>query len=352
MKKNKPFVLIMAGGSGTRLWPLSRIKRPKQLIPLYSQRSLIEETIIRAKKITPLDNIIIGTNKDLMGKILASLDYLKHENFLIEPVARNTAPIIAYFLAWLRENKVGEDVPVLVLSADHFISPVEAWAKTVEDSFPHLESRIWCFGVHPSRPETGYGYIERGQNLGFPSGWEIKGFKEKPDAQTAGKYLADGKFLWNSGMFLARLGAFWEEFQKHQTEMAGLAEKIAGDRKKLKEYFPQMPNIAVDYAIMEKTRHAGVLTGDFGWDDVGSYESIPRIMQPDENGNYNPTGTKYYSLKSSGNIIISDEKKMAIALEGVENSLVVYNKGILAISSRKDVDGIKKIRELFDEKYR
>lgn len=352
MKKNKPFVMIMAGGSGTRLWPISRQKKPKQLIALYSKHSLIEETIKRAEKITPLENIIIGTNKNLKNKIRKALPYMKNENFLVEPVPRNTAPIIAYFTAWLRNKGIPDSSSILILSADHYISPLDHWIKLIQQTEQYLSDKIWCFGIKPSRPETGYGYIETGNSLGFDNGYQIRAFHEKPDSAKAKEYLSTENFLWNSGMFYGKLGSFEAEFKEHAALMYSVAIKCAEKKKNVKTNFPEMETLPFDIAIMEKTKKAGVLLSDFTWDDVGSYESLPRIWERDHQENFTGSNVKYQSIDSKGNIILSDTKKIKIAINGIQNSLIVINKNIVFVSSREKIDNIKKMRELFDEKDR
>lgn len=350
MKNNKPIVMIMAGGSGTRLWPISRKKNPKQLIRLYSKNSLIEETIKRAKQLTLLENIIIGTNASLKKKIQKKIKYLKDSNFLVEPVARNTAPIIAFFISWLKEKGISNSTDILILSADHYIYPVNQWIQLIKESQEFLGERIWCFGIKPTRSETGYGYIEIGEKFDFKNGNQIKAFHEKPKQAKAEEYISSDKFLWNSGMFLAKLKSFEHEFMEHAPQMYKLANQCALSKKNTKKYFPKMDSIPFDIAIMEKTLNAGVLLSDFIWDDVGSYESLSRIWKPDENENYIMEFVKYESIDSTGNIILSDTKKIKLALNGIKNSLIVINKDILFISSRSDPDGVKKMRDLFDEK--
>ncbi|RME93916.1 MAG: mannose-1-phosphate guanylyltransferase [Candidatus Hydrogenedentota bacterium] len=345
-----PYIFIMAGGSGTRLWPLSRKDKPKQVLSLYSNKSLIQETIDRAKKITRLENIFIGTNKKLKKAIMQQVPELSAKNFILEPEAKNTAPIIVYFCAWLKKQKKDLKKPIVVLSADHYISPVKNWISAVDSCFPFSDERIWCMGIRPTRAETGYGYIHLGRPISGDNLFEIQSFKEKPDARTAEEYYHSENYLWNSGMFIFTAERLLNEAEQAAPEILELAEKCVKSAAALSENFAKMPSISFDYAILENSNNLGVVKADFTWDDVGSFEALSRILPADEYENFKSETTLYYGVDAKQNILYTEGEKVKIALLGVENLVVVQHKGILFVANRKDLPRIKDLRELFPEK--
>lgn len=342
INSREPFVLIMAGGSGTRMWPMSREKRPKQLLSLYSEKSLMQETRDRALELTSEKNIIIGTGSSLKEPIAENLNF-SDENFLIEPEAKNTAPIIALFAA--RLEKMGcNDNPVMVLSADHFIDPVADWLATVKKVLPHAGERIWCLGIEPSRPDTGYGYIEAGSEINDGL-YDIRAFREKPDSRTAEEYFNSGRHYWNSGMFIFTPRIFLKETESTAPEIADLARRGVDAGEKRDQAFRQMPDISVDYAVLEKASSLGVAPCRFQWDDVGSFEAVSRIQKKDTDGNYTERAGTVESLNSGGNIVLTDRKT---ALLGVENLVIVEHEGVLLVAARDAISDIKKIRAKFN----
>lgn len=335
----KPFVMIMAGGSGTRLWPMSRINRPKQLINITGKKTLIEEAVERAKLLTTPDRIYIGTNKDLAAKIQKIIK-LDKKQYLIEPVARNTAPIIAYFTSYLKQHGADDQSGAVILAADHHIGPAEQWAETVKLALARAGERIWCIGVKPTRAETGYGYIEAGIEVA-PRMSAISSFREKPDYQTANHYLTTERHYWNSGMFIFSLGRIREDFRIYQGEMLKLADLSAQNPANLAKNFPKMQNISVDYAIMEKTKKVGLVQADFSWDDVGSFDALGRIYPADASGNHVIHG-KVISHRAKGNIV---KTNFTIALLGLENCVLVEDNGVLLVAKREALGDIKDLRE-------
>jgi len=339
VNNGKPFVMIMAGGSGTRLWPMSRVSRPKQLIHITGKKTLIEEAVERARLITTPDRIYIGTNKDLAAKI-QKIVKLEKKQYLLEPAPRNTAPIIAYFASFLKAHGADDQSGVVILAADHHISPAPAWAETVKLGLARASERIWCLGIKPTRAETGYGYIEAGIEVA-PRMSAISSFREKPDYQTASHYLTTERHFWNSGMFIFSLGRIREDFRIYQGEMLKLADQCAQSPANLAKIFPKMQNISIDYAIMEKTKKVGLIQADFSWDDVGSFDALGRIYAADETGNHIIQGS-VISHRARGNIIKTGIK---IALLGLENCVLIEDNGILLIAKREALTEIKELRE-------
>ena len=207
---NSPFVLILGGGSGTRLWPLSRSGKPKQVLSLTSSKCLIEETLHRSLSLTNKKNIFIGSNPELKKAIRGKVKGLSGRQFIVEPTPRNTAPIIALFCAFLgKKNRDHLKRPVVVLSADHFIASEQAWSRAIRSTFPFLAEKIFCLGIVPDRPETGYGYIETGEPISKKKDHlRVKRFIEKPSLRVAKGYLKTQRYLWNSGILFSNLNSF------------------------------------------------------------------------------------------------------------------------------------------------
>lgn len=341
----KPYVLILAGGSGTRMWPMSRNALPKQLLPVTGKKTLIEETLDRALLLTDRKHIYIGTNAALKKKMKKKTGKV---NYIIEPAARNTAPIIALFCAEIARKKPDSDVPVVVLSADHYIAPAENWAKSVQKTFRYADSKIWCMGIKPTRPDTGYGYIESGEAYAENDMLLIKSFREKPDEKTAAEYAAKPEFSWNSGMFIFSVRLFRNELRQHAPEILSLSDLAVRSKKDLKKYFPDMPDISVDYAVLEKSANTAVVRADFTWDDVGSFPSFARILKPDQAGNYGAAETHSVAVSATGNIVLSGRK---VAFLGVNNLVVIDTKDVLMIADLSQIDKIKELRSLLPENH-
>lgn len=350
-KNNEPYVLIMAGGSGTRLWPLSTESQPKQLLNLYSSNSLIEETINRALLLTKKKRIFIGTNANLKKRIQRQIVWLKNKNFIVEPLAKNTAPIIALFSAWLKEKGKDLDRPILVLSADHYIEPAKEFKKTVQSVLPEAHKRIWCIGIKPPWPDTGYGYIETGEQLGTPEHHTISSFKEKPELKQAEDYISAGNYYWNAGMFIFTANLFLSELNQYAPEIVRLATESQKSKKALKKNFKQMPDISVDYALLEKTQKLGMVKASFKWDDVGSFNALKRILPADKNKNYITISGTQASIKAEGNIVFIEKRRKNIALLGVNNLVIAEKDNVLLIADQNALSDIKEIREEYLKQF-
>ncbi len=350
---NNPYVLILAGGSGHRIWPLSREKRPKQVLSITSKKSLIEETIDRSLLLTTKKNIFIGTNSKIKKIIHSKIKWLTKDNFILEPIARNTAPIIALFCAFLKDKKKDIYRPIVVLSADHYISPSKAWANVLKKTFSSVNKFIYCIGVSPRSAETEYGYIQLGNPLDQKKDhYKIKKFTEKPDIKKAIKYVKSGSFLWNSGMFVFSANLFLDELKNIHPEIYSLSFLCARGEKKLKEYFPKMPNISVDYAVLEKSSKLAVARASFDWRDMGSFGSIKKIKKPDNSGQFISPGVQYRSIDSKNNLILSENKKLKFALLGVNGLVIVESENTILIAQESQIQKIKELREQFPNKDR
>ncbi|WCL51403.1 mannose-1-phosphate guanylyltransferase [Leptospira sp. GIMC2001] len=326
----------MAGGKGERFWPRSRTNTPKQLRKVYSNKTLLRETIDRALTLTSLDRIFIGTNAVLKKAILEQEKSFPEKNFIIEPEGKNTAPIIA--LASLHFQKLFNDPVQVVLSADAFIEPAKEFTKTVKIAIGEASNNLVLLGIKPNRPEIGYGYIATGKAQG--SALEVKEFVEKPDIKTAGKYIKKPNFYWNPGIFVWKTSMILDEFRKYCPEIIGPLERgfpfknLGG----LGEAFRLIPSLPVDIAIMEKSKSIAMVPASFQWDDVGSWLSLERILPSSKEGNqHQGKETVYYNSKG----IVSSVRKDLVAFLGVENLVVVEEEDVLFVSSKDGLNDIK-----------
>ncbi len=336
-----PVVLIMAGGKGERFWPRSRTHSPKQLQKVYSNKTLLKETIDRALSITALERIFIGTNSSLKNEILKKDPSFPSGNFILEPEGKNTAPIIA--LSALYFQKKYGNANLVVLSADAYIDPVKEFAKTIKLALQETDRGMVLLGVKPNRPETGYGYISAGKAT--QAGYEVKGFFEKPDHKTSLKYIRKKNFFWNPGIFLFRTETILEEFDRYAPSiLRPLKERFPfksfGD---LATAFSLIPSEAIDTAIFEKSNRIRMVPASFQWDDVGSWLALERILPADENQNHHQGKAAFY-MKSKGNV--SSVDKELIAFLGVENLVVVEEKDVLLVASKDGLGDIKAMLSL------
>lgn len=327
----------MAGGKGERFWPRSRTNTPKQLRKVYSNKTLLRETIDRALTITSLERIFIGTNASLKKSILEQEKSFPEKNFIIEPEGKNTAPIIA--LASLHFQKHMGDPVQVVLSADAFISPVKEFTKTMKTGIREAEDgNLVLLGIKPTRPETGYGYISTGKEKG--NSLAVKAFVEKPDTKSAAKYIKKENYWWNPGIFIWKTSAILEEFRNYSPEVLspledGFPFKSLGG---LSEAFRLLPSLPVDIAIMEKSQRILMVPASFQWDDVGSWISLERILPESKDGNHHQ-GKEVVYHESSG--IVSSVSKELVAFLGVKDLVLVEEEDVILIASKEGLGGIK-----------
>ncbi len=334
--EEKPVVLIMAGGKGERFWPRSRESLPKQLQKVYSNKTLLEETISRALLLTDISRIFIGTNKNMKKAILKSLPKFPKNNFILEPEPKNTAPIVALASLFF-QKKFGNPVQI-VLSADAYIQPPEKFKSTMQSAVEAANSgSLVLLGVEPNRPETGYGYIAAGKKNG--TAYEVKAFYEKPDLKTAMKYIRKKNFYWNPGIFIWKTESILSEFQRHAPYILHPLEE-SSSASELQSIFKKLPSEAIDVAIMEKSSSIVMVDAEFQWDDVGSWISLERVLKGDENGNFH-IGRKSFHLKSRGNI--SSVKKGMVVFLGVEDLILVEEDDLIFVSSKKGIGEIKSL---------
>ena len=296
-KKNEDgkmmFAVIMAGGKGERFWPLSREKRPKQMLNLFGEMSLIEQTVMRLTPLLPPERILIVTNNRYLDRIHSLLPQIPTENLIGEPAGRDTAPCVALAAGIVKARSGGEDAVMLLLPSDHCIVNVNALICDLKraNRLAETSDSIVTIGIRPDFPSSDYGYIECGELIGKDDGIRVRRFREKPDRNTAEEFLRAGNFLWNSGMFAWRVSTILAEMKKNAPPLGILAERIAsawglpGFSDVLCREYEKAPKISIDYAVMEKAAKIIVLPASFDWDDIGNWTALRNHIEPDEKNN-------------------------------------------------------------------
>ncbi|MBR6017001.1 MAG: mannose-1-phosphate guanylyltransferase [Paludibacteraceae bacterium] len=373
MAENKNnYCVIMAGGIGSRFWPYSRQEKPKQFLDFFGTgRSLLQMTVDRFRPIVPIENVLIVTNVAYRDIILEQIPDMQPEQILCEPARRNTAPCIAYATAWIKARVESEklivdrsrldeslklkDVRIVVAASDHLILEEEKFRQTIRQAFEFVgENQAICtLGMQPTRPETGYGYIQfdelkiKNEKLKINSDgiFPVKEFKEKPNLETAKKYLESGDYLWNSGIFIWSLSTIQEALREHMPEVDAIFRKgegiigTNGERAWIEENFPKCPNISIDYGVMEKAKNVYVLPSSFGWSDLGTWGSLYELSEKDTEGNVG-LHSKTVFHEAKGNIVVLEKGKTAI-VQGVDDMIIVEEKGALLICKKAEEQRIK-----------
>ncbi|KGA42889.1 mannose-1-phosphate guanyltransferase [Pectobacterium odoriferum] len=338
--------VIMAGGSGSRLWPLSRTLYPKQFLSLISNLTMLQDTVMRLHDIEHKSPLFICNEEHrfIVAEQLRQKS-IKHSGIILEPVGRNTAPAIA--LAALQAIQNGDDPILLVLAADHAIQNEDAFVAAVSSAITHAsKGKLVTFGIVPNRPETGYGYIRRGSSI--ESAFTVASFVEKPDAVSAQNYLDSGEYYWNSGMFMFKASRYLKELECHSPEIYNACSKsIEGINKDLdfirldSKAFHICPDDSIDYAVMEKTSDAVVVPMDASWSDVGSWSALWDIAEKDKNGN--AIRGDVLTEKTNNSYIYSQNK--LVATVGIDNLIVVETKDAVLVANKDSVQDVKAIVE-------
>lgn len=339
----------MAGGSGERFWPLSTKEKPKQLLNLVSVKSMIRETVDRILNKVEIRDIFVATNIVQVPGIKAELPDLPEENIIIEPVFRDTAAAIAYGSTYI--SKYEDNPTILVLAADHLISKVDEFINSITIAEKEAENgNIVTFGIKPTRPETGYGYIKlNSKELNQPT--EVVRFMEKPNIEVAMDYLENGSYVWNSGMFIFKYSSIMNEINSfvpnHIKVINNMIKYIKNENGKklsnsVKEEFNNFERISIDFAVMEKSDIVKCIPVDIGWNDIGGYNSLFEVFETDKNGNI-IRNCKYKYIDSYDNIVISDDENILITSVGVKNSIIVKTSNNLLICNRENTSDLKKL---------
>ena len=340
----------MAGGIGSRFWPMSSVDMPKQFLDILGTgRSLLQMTVDRfVGVICPIENIWIVTSEKFLTIVQQQLPDVPRRNILLEPCRRNTAPCIAY-VSWSIKAQ-NPNANVVVAASDHFIGNVDNFCKAISSclQFTSETDSIVTLGIKPSFPSTGYGYIEA--DLSYPSAtnpniFRVDSFKEKPELEVAKQYIKENYFFWNSGIFIWNINTIISAFRVYQPEMASIFEELAPylgtdkEQEMVNEKFPLCENISVDYAIMEKADEIFVFPADFGWSDLGSYSSLLALLPRDDHGN--ACVGKDVRLFDSNNCIVHAIGEKQVVVQGLDGYIVVEHDGVLLICKLEEEQRIK-----------
>lgn len=350
-------VVLMAGGIGTRFWPRSRQKNPKQLLNLVSDRSMIRHTYERVKNLTSDDKILVITNQDLFELIAQHLPEIPRQNIIAEPFGKNTAPCIGLAAAIIRKRSSAAE-PMIVLPADHLIKETDKFQETIQTAVTHAQESdsLVTIGITPTYPETGYGYIQRGEPLaviGNRTIYKVKTFAEKPNFETAKLFLKSGDFLWNSGMFIWKTSTILREFAEHQPEMSEGFEQIykAVDTDTIEDtildVYMRIKSISIDYAVMEVAKSVSIIEAEFTWSDLGSWEAAYAISDKDKHGNA-ITAENEVVIDAKNNLIYAPDK--LVALIDVENLAIVDTDDALLICRKDSSQRVKEVVEQLKRK--
>lgn len=341
------YVIVMAGGSGTRFWPLSRAGRPKQLLPLAgTDESLLRATVRRLAALAPPERVLVVTGDALADATAADVPEIPRDNVLAEPVGRNTAPCVAWAAAHVRRHD--PEGVMAVLPADHHIADEPAYSAVVARAIEAARGgSLVTVGVRPTRPETGYGYVEVGAETA-PGIHRAKRFVEKPDRARAEQFLSAGTFLWNSGMFFFRADRVLERFRADLPSIAEGIERIdraakngpAAERAEVERVYPTLTSISIDHGIMEKAPDVLVVPGDFGWSDLGSYATAWELAPKDAAGN---AARADAVLVDARGCYVSAPAGKVVALVGVEDLVVVDTEDALLVLPRDRAQDVRAV---------
>jgi mannose-1-phosphate guanylyltransferase/mannose-6-phosphate isomerase len=339
--------VIMAGGNGSRLWPLSRELYPKQFLTVAGELSMLQQT---AARLTGMEHhaplLICNEEHRFIAAEQIRLGGFAHSGIILEPIGRNTAPAIALAaLQALKNAEQDEDPILLVLAADHLIEDPSAFQTSVSKALPFAkDGKLVTFGIVPTAPETGYGYIKAGQTQG--DAFTVAQFVEKPDLSTAQGYLASGDYYWNSGMFLFKASRYLEELKKYSPEILLACEESMQESTADMDFvrvnieaFQRCPDDSIDYAVMEKTDSSMVIPMDAGWSDVGSWSALWEVSEKDENNNV--IKGDVISVNSANNYLHSNNKLIAVV--GIDNLVVVETKDAILVAHKEQVQDVKTI---------
>lgn len=337
--------VILAGGKGTRFWPLSRSEMPKQLIDFLGE-ALINKTITRLKRTVREQNILILTTRNLFAPT-KKVTKFAGENIITEPEGRNTAPAIA-FLTYMLYEKYGDCI-VGFFPADQLISPVETFSAQLSQAFNFAEKmdRILIFGIKPTAPNINYGYIHCSKEI-ESSVFNVERFMEKPNIDTARQYVGSNEYFWNAGIFVFKASVMLREYERYSPQIFEKLDLIysaykSGDTERLSSLYSVLPDTSVDYAIMQKTENIALMKADFDWSDVGTFSSVYEVLRKDENENTGADGI--ISLNSSDNLILS-KKKIKVLID-VNDIIFVESDDALLIMRKGSDYKIKKVVEMF-----
>jgi len=344
------WTVILAGGVGSRFWPASTPSHPKQLLPLAGPRPLIRETVERILPLVPQERLRILTGRHLADPICAALPELEPGNLFLEPRAAGTAPVLAWAAAEIERRD--PDAVMISLHADHVIDPADAFRDRLRlaAELAVRDRRLFTLGAQPDRPEIGYGYIRVGEVIetGGPENAAhiVEAFVEKPDRATATRYLEEGGYLWNTGLFVWRVADLLDQLERFTPELSSLLPILREGGTE--EFFRQAPTLSIDNGLLERSDRVGVVTANFHWDDVGAWDAVYRTHPRDENGNVSIG--EVYSLDARGCALYADDGPLVAF--GVEDLVIVRASGVTFVAHRDRVSELKDLLATLPEELR
>lgn len=343
--------LIMAGGKGTRFWPLSTEEKPKQFLNLIGEETMIQMTVNRIKPIIPIERIFVCTGEMYVDLVKEQLPELPERNIIVEPEGRNTAPCIA--LSAMVIDRYYKNSNMIVLPSDHLIKDEEEFRSTLLASHSFIKEKdeaIVTLGMNPSRPEVGYGYIKYSNDILRANDFrviKVDAFVEKPNLDTAKRYLREGNYLWNGGMFIWSINNVINQIKMYSPNTYNALIDVIGARQEnlqevINNNYKNTESISIDYAVLEKSKDVYVIPSNFGWDDVGSWEALDRYREKDELGNVLVGQSK--AVKGNNNLVISSSNRVVV--EGLSDIYVIENDGKVLVGNKSNVANIKELKNI------
>jgi mannose-1-phosphate guanylyltransferase len=358
------YAVIMAGGGGTRLWPISRKGKPKQLLPLLGQETLFQDTVRRLENLFPPERILVVTIDEQAREMRLQTPEIPEENYVIEPAPRGTASVVGLAAAVL--HKRDPEAAMAVLPSDHFIRNRDLFHYLLNAAFDvAANGYLVTLGITPTHPSTAYGYIQQGEplngNYKYPA-YKVRNFKEKPNEQTAQKLLHTGDHSWNSGMFIWRADAILNEIDKQLPEIGSALKKIASawgtgeQRDVLEKNWKHLKNVTVDYGVMENAERVAVLpAGGLGWSDVGMWSSLFEVLLPDMSGNISTNSSLHLAYETNNTLVYGGNNERLIVTIGVDDMVIVDGGDIFMVcktdQSQKVKDVVEHLKKHRQEKY-
>lgn len=350
-------VVIMAGGVGTRFWPLSTANVPKQFLNLFGRRTLLQESFDRISDMVPVERILVLTNRAFVSMVKEQLPEIPNENIIGEPMRRDTAAAVG-LAAVLCRRRFGNPV-IVTLTADHAIEPVDLFQKTVLSAVRKAAQgeALYTFGIEPTYPATGYGYLERGERIGDDQGiehYKLCRFKEKPDFNTARRYVDCGKFYWNSGMFVWTADVIMKALEAYLPDharvlsQAGALDQTSDWDHALREAFESIARVSIDVGVMEKAEKVCCVASTFSWNDVGGWRAFRACLPDDQAGNC--FRAKAVTLDAKDNIVYCEDPDETVMLVGVKDLIVVRAREGMLIAHKDRVEDVKKLVEGMEKK--
>jgi mannose-1-phosphate guanylyltransferase len=348
---NHTYCVIMAGGVGSRFWPMSRQQKPKQFLDILGTgKTLLQQTVDRFERIIPRENIFIVTHKSYFDTVMGQIKGINPQNVLLEPSRRNTAPCVAYAIAKI--EKIDAEANIIVAPSDHLILKEDIFIERIQEGIKFISENkaLLTLGIKPSRPDTGYGYIqynhENGQSENSPVK-KVKTFTEKPNLELAKSFLSSGEFLWNSGIFMASIPTLNNSYSAFLPEMQQVFEEgkseyyTESEKTFIEKAYARCTNISIDYGIMEKAQNVYVIPSEFGWSDLGTWGSLYDNSDKDDIGNV-VVGKNVLKYNTT-NCIINVPKEKLVVVQGLDDFIVVESDGILLICKKQDEQEIKQM---------